>query len=283
MRLEKKYVGMLLMFGCALIWSLTGVYVKLIPWSSLTLTAVQSPLSALGILIFLKANRMKMVFNWRSIAVALTVFFMQVPVYIAYSLAPAANVIALQYMEPVFLIIISVIFLKKKYKPRDYFVVVVTMLGIILFFLGDITLGYMMGNMFAIVSGISYALMYIALGETEDNRIKLTGYFLGFSMMSGLLLFTGLPKEPVALSAIFFIILFGLVLLPASNILICYAVESCPPLACSLIGALEIILLPLWTFLFANDIPTIYSLLGSGVIIVAILVWTILSAKKESA
>ena len=40
------------------------------------------------------------------------------------------------------------------------------------------------------------------------------------------------------------------------------AVKNCPPLVCSLIGALEPLLNPVWVFLFTGERPGLFALIG---------------------
>ena len=48
-----------------------------------------------------------------------------------------------------------------------------------------------------------------------------------------------------------------------------------PPLVCSLIGALEPLLNPVWVFLFTGERPGLFALIGGAVVIVTITAWCI--------
>ena len=67
----------------------------------------------------------------------------------------------------------------------------------------------------------------------------------------------------------------GVVQLGIPYVLYGIAVKNCPPLVCSLIGALEPLLNPVWVFLFTGERPGLFALLGGAVVIVTITAWCI--------
>lgn len=50
---------------------------------------------------------------------------------------------------------------------------------------------------------------------------------------------------------------------------------ACPPLVCSLLGAVEPLLNPVWVFLFDGKAPGPFALMGGAVVIVSVTVWCI--------
>ena len=63
--------------------------------------------------------------------------------------------------------------------------------------------------------------------------------------------------------------------------LLAHASGWCPPLVCSLLGALEPLLNPVWVALFDGEIPGTLALVGGVIVIAAITVWYIRDEKTE--
>ena len=59
------------------------------------------------------------------------------------------------------------------------------------------------------------------------------------------------------------------------------AVKHCPTLACTLIASLEIILSPVWVWIFLGEMPGTFAILGSIVVVATITVWCCLGGAKE--
>ncbi len=104
--------------------------------------------------------------------------------------------------------------------------------------------------------------------------------------MSGILighLFTaiiGVPMifvfpTPVTSTAVLSILALGIVQLGIPYVFYGLAVKTCPPLACSLIGAIEPLLNPVWVFLFSGEAPGVYALFGGAIVIFAVTGWCV--------
>jgi drug/metabolite transporter (DMT)-like permease len=157
----------------------------------------------------------------------------------ANKLTTAANAIVLQYSAPAFLLIISAVFFHQKSRKGDIIAVCITIFGISFFFLDKLTSGYLLGNIFGIASGISFASMLAITGNTDDNS-RFSGILLGnlFTFVIGLP-FVVLSDFPITPAYTANIIVLGVFQLGIPYILYGIAVRVCSPLACALISTLE--------------------------------------------
>ena len=64
--------------------------------------------------------------------------------------------------------------------------------------------------------------------------------------------------------------------------LLAHASGWCPPLVCSLLGALEPLLNPVWVAIFDGEVPGVMALVGAVVVIVTITVWCIHNGREEA-
>ena len=78
------------------------------------------------------------------------------------------------------------------------------------------------------------------------------------------------------------ILALGIFQLGLAYVLYCIASKDCKPLACSLIGALEPLLNPVWVFIFDGEAPGIFALTGGAVVIATICIWCVLDSRNEA-
>ncbi len=279
-------MGVFQMLLCATMWSTGGLFMKFVPWNAMVLSGFRSLVAGLTIAIFMAARGTRFAMNGRIFASGCALCCTYTFFVMANKLTTAANAIVLQFTAPVFIVILSAIFLRVTFTRRDVAAVALTIGGISLFFLDQLTPGGLAGNIIGIAAGISMAVMYIINGEVESGQrlsAILTAQVLCFII--GLpFIFVGEPPELTA-PAIGSIVFLGAIQLGMPYILYSKAAESCPPLLCCLLGAAEPLLNPLWVFLFDGERPGVMALVGGAIVIVTITVWTAFggSIEEESA
>lgn len=280
---KQKNTAILEMLVCATLWSIAGIFIKLIPWNAFVIAGLRSLFAGLVVLVYMKIRRLRLILNRRTVVAGVCMALLFFCFVGANKLTTAANAIVLQFTAPLFIMVLSVLFLHQKFRRADVLAVVFTMAGISLFFFDQLTPGHVLGNVVAILSGLFMALMYMNLGscpETERMNSILIGQTLTF--LCGVpLLFTTHP----AFSAlpVLYVVILGVVQLGIPYVLCARAAEHCPPLACSLLGALEPLLNPIWVFLFDGEAPGVFALAGGAVVIVTVTLWCIFGQRAPEA
>lgn len=280
---KQKNTAILEMLVCATLWSIAGIFIKLIPWNAFVIAGLRSLFAGLVVLVYMKIRRLRLILNRRTVVAGVCMALLFFCFVGANKLTTAANAIVLQFTAPLFIMVLSVLFLHQKFRRADVLAVVFTMAGISLFFFDQLTPGHVLGNVVAILSGMFMALMYMNLGscpETERMSSILIGQTLTF--LCGVpLLFTTHP----AFSAlpVLYVVILGVVQLGIPYVLCARAAEHCPPLACSLLGALEPLLNPIWVFLFDGEAPGVFALAGGAVVIVTVTLWCIFGQRAPEA
>lgn len=280
---KQKNTAILEMLVCATLWSIAGIFIKLIPWNAFVIAGVRSLFAGLVVLVYMKIRRLRLILNRRTVVAGVCMALLFFCFVGANKLTTAANAIVLQFTAPLFIMVLSVLFLHQKFRRADVLAVVFTMAGISLFFFDQLTPGHVLGNVVAILSGLFMALMYMNLGscpETERMSSILIGQTLTF--LCGVpLLFTTHP----AFSAlpVLYVVILGVVQLGIPYVLCARSAEHCPPLACSLLGALEPLLNPIWVFLFDGEAPGVFALAGGAVVIVTVTLWCIFGQRAPEA
>lgn len=269
------------MLICAALWSVAGIFIKLIPWNGFAVAGMRSLIAGLTIAVYMLITRRRYILSRRTVVGGIMTAGVYTCFTVANKLTTAANAIVLQFTCPVFIVILSAIFLKQKIRKNDLAVVIATLAGIALFFFDQLKPGYILGNFVAIAAGMFMAVMFILVGNMEgDERFSTitNGQFLTF--------FVGLPfiiatKPEFTAAATASILVLGVFQLGISYILYVKSTQYCPPLACCLLGALEPLLNPVWVLIFDGERPGVWALIGGIIVVVSITLWCIFDRDKK--
>lgn len=277
---SKKYIGILLMLTCALLWSANGLCIKLTPWNSMVLAGWRGFAGAITLFFAMKALKMKISINGRTVLIGTCVCATGFLYIIANRLTTAANAIVLQYTSPVWLVILSMVFFKKKYRGLDYAAVLLTVGGIALFFMDQLKPGGALGNIIAIIDGCSLAGAYLLMGESEGGS-RLSGTLVGLVLMAivGIPFTFVYPPEVTTISVVM-VAVMGIFMLGLPYALYSVAINYCPPLGCVLISSVEIVLNPVWVWLGTGEMPDTFAMIGSAVILVTVTLWCALGGAQ---
>jgi drug/metabolite transporter (DMT)-like permease len=266
------------MITSAFLWSTAGIFFKLLPWHPMTIAGFRSLTAACVYFLFLRSQKVPFVINRYSL---LSGFFLSgvfVSFIIANKLTTAANAIVLQYSAPAFILIISALFLHQKIKKGDIIAVAVTTFGVFLFFLDNISPGYLIGNLVALLSGLLYASMFVTNGQADDKS-RSSGILLAHLITSAAgVPFAFISPTPITSVTLSTILALGIIQLGIPYLLYGIAARHCSALACSLIGTIEPLCNPIWVYIFNGEAPGIFALTGGFVVISAIISWSIWSS-----
>ena len=268
---------MLLMVITAMMWSLGGIFIKLISWSPFLIAGVRSAISGSIMAMYMAATHTRFKLNTYSLLAGVGLGFSATLFTIANKLTTAANAIVLQYTAPIFILIISALFFKQKLAKQDVLVVCITMAGMVLFFLDQLSPGNMLGNIFGILAGVFLAQMFVMVGRGgDDDSTRMSGILIAHMIT----LLIGLPlgiamTDSVAGIEILYVIILGVFQLGIPYVLYGIASRDCSPLACSLIGMLEPLLNPVWVAIFIGEMPGPFALAGAVIIIATVSWWCV--------
>ena len=258
---------------CASLWSIAGILMKLLPWNGFAVASLRSLVAGSTILIYMLLTHRKLVITKQTLVAGVLTGCVYLCFACANKLTTAANAIVLQFTSPVFIVVFSAILYKAKFKRADVITVILTLVGIALFFLDQLKPGYIFGNIVAIVAGMFMAGMFLAVGRQEGDS-RFTSVFLGqmFTFLVGLP-FVFLTKPVLNTTTVLSVLALGVFQLGISYILYIKASDSCPPLACCLLGVIEPLLNPVWVMIFDGETPGIFALIGGIIVVTTVTVW----------
>ena len=268
----------------AVLWSIAGIFIKLISWNPLMIAGCRSLISGFIMLLYMKYRGIPFNFCKESAGAGIGLGLSATLFVMANKLTTAANAIVLQYSAPIFILIITALVLKRTLRRREIIVVSITMVGIVLFFFDQLSPGGILGNILGILAGIFLALMFVSMGEGgDDDSIRMSGILMAHTLAAALGMPVGIAlTSSVTGTEILFVVILGVFQLGIPYVLYAIASKDCPPLACSLIGMLEPLLNPVWVAIFDGEMPGPFALAGGAVIIATVGWWCAVDSKENS-
>jgi drug/metabolite transporter (DMT)-like permease len=274
--------SVMLLVAASLCWSLAGVLIKYVAtsWPGL---AVASGRGIIAALFLLATNRgLRFHLSRDQIIGAVGYAACTITFCTATTLTSAANAILLQYTAPVWVALFAAWFLGERATRADWITIAVALSGMTLFFKDSLTLGHLEGDALAVLSGVCFAGMTIALRRQKD------GSPIESIIMGNVLAFIiGLPwllKSPMLPPSGWTALLaLGVVQLGVSYWLYARAIRHVTALEAVLIPVIEPILNPLWVLLFMHEKPTRLAMLGGAVVLGAVTIRAVISVRARRA
>ena len=270
---NKKRTGIAAMLGASLCFSVGGLLIKIIPWNPLVINGVRNLIACcvIGLFIILTKHRLK--FNLTVMAGALCMAGVTTCYTIANKLTTAGNTIVLQYTAPVWIMILMYLFFGKRPGRTELVTIAIVLSGIICFFFEGLSTGKVAGDVFALLSGIFYAGVFM-LNQFEKGD-ALSSIFFG-QLMCGVLMTPMIVREtqfsPSILAAVF---LLGSVHVGLAYILFSIGTKYTDPVTASVINAIEPVLNPILVAVFYGERLGRLSVIGAVVVIAGILFYNL--------
>jgi len=272
--LSEHQKGLLYVLTAALLWSTGGLFIKLISFAAMQLSFFRCSIAAVTFaLIFRKrillVNRLSII-NSIIYAIVLITFV------IATKTTTAANAIFLQATAPIYILIFEPILTKTKYERTNIITVSVCMIGMILFFVGKLEPGHLEGNLIALISGITFAALFLGMKKIEP-QYQQSSIFWGNIIVAIICIPFLSTLEVISFSDLWMVTFLGVFQIAfayaffASGLKRIYAVEA------SIISMVEPVFNPIWVFLGYGETPTVYSIIGGLIILGAIITRTLIT------
>jgi drug/metabolite transporter (DMT)-like permease len=261
----------------AVLWSTSGIFLKILNWQPIAVLAGRSLFSGLVFLVYLRRIPRRFT-RWQWVA-ALSSVLTQFLFITATQMTTAANAIFLQYTAPIYILLLGYWFLREKPSRADWVAMLVIFAGLGLFFGDSLSPGGFTGNLLAIVSGVTMALMTVAMRAQKDGSPAesfLLANMLGL-LLGGYFIF----QQPWTVANWAGIAYLGIFQIGLAFLLYSIAIKVIPALETTLIGTLEPILNPIWVFLFIGEMPGPMALVGGLVVLVGVTISSIASARAE--
>lgn len=259
----------------AICFSTGGVLIKLIPWSSMTIQGIRSIFSILVVGGYMLLRCQRFVWNKTVFWGAICNTVMAFSFVAATKLTTAANAIVLQFTEPIFVILLMWFIYKKKPGKDALIACAVVFAGILCFFFESLGAGQMAGDLLAILSGFTYALvMMMKKLEGADFESSLIVSNIISAVVGIPVCFRDFSTAFVA-DAWAFMLLLGVVQFGLSYIFLSKGLDYVSPVTASLTSTIEPILNPILVAVFYGEKIGAAAVVGAVLVVGAAAVYNV--------
>jgi len=254
----------------------------------MSIVGIRALLAAVVFVIYRRSFKVE--FTTGNILTAVCLSSTTIMYVFANKMTTAAAAILLQFTAPIFIILIYLIFYRKKPTISAVTAVLLTIIGMMLFFAENLDSGAFWGNIMALVSGLSMAGVYVC--NKRDDTNPENALFLGFLINTCIGLpfaITGVTADIGAWVAVGFL---GIVQVGFAYVFFSKGIKKTSALLACLISAIEPVLNPIWVMLAGVlgllpelEIPGFFALIGGIVIILTVVgynVWVERTSVSEN-
>ena len=269
----------MMLIVAALMWSLGGLFIKLVDLHPISISGIRSLGAAL--LLFIYISKPKWHWNRYFVIGVLSYCGMVMFYVIAMRLTTAANAIFLEFTAPIYVVGFAYFLLNEKINHFDVLSMTIIFTGMGLFFMDELSFNGLWGNILALLSGVCLALVTVLIRKEKETAFEIVFY--------GNLL-TAIICLPMIVNNLSFnyqpdwLIIFGLGVfqLGIPYILYTKALKYVPAIDAILVGMLEPILNPVWVFLFIGEAMGKWAFIG-GILVIAGTLGRVLIKQKIEA
>ncbi|MBQ8801434.1 MAG: EamA family transporter, partial [Clostridium sp.] len=209
---------------------------------------------------------------------ALSVFGANALFSVANKMTTAANAIVLQFTAPIFVMLFSAIFFRRKPTKLDLGACVVVLGGIVFFFVDGLSMGGTAGNILALCSGVAYAGVFMM--NEMPNSDAICSVFWG-DVISAV---TGLPflfrESDFSATPLISLLILGVFQVAVAYILLTIGLKTTPPVTASLVSGIEPVLNPILVAVFYGEKMGALALAGAAIVIGGVVGYNILKQNE---
>ncbi|MDR0457275.1 MAG: DMT family transporter [Treponema sp.] len=285
---EHRLAGQGAILLCALLWSTSGLFIKLVDWHPVVICGSRSIL-AIAVLLTLRrlssGRKNSAPITLKEIPAlaacglcytATMLFFVS-----ANKLTASANAILLQYAAPVWAALLAWFFLKERPRWENWCALVLVSLGMFLVFSSGLASGSMTGNILAVISGIAFGANSVVLRARKDGNpadiLIFSHIICAFFSLPFFFLHPPTFNVPNLLSIAF----MGIFQIGMASALFAYGIKRISAVQAMLTAAIEPVLNPLWVLLVTGERTSPSVLAGGGIILAAVIFSSTLSALRR--
>ena len=274
--------GALCVLAAALLFSLGGMLVKLVPWHPMAIGSAHSVLAGIVLLVYMKLRRHRLVVNRAVLFGGFAMGATSTLYVLATKMTTAANAILIQYTAPVYIILFMWAFFKVRPTKIDIGGTVVLICGVVLFFLDSLGGGALVGNLLAVLSGATWACVFMMKQWKGANNLSSVFFGCVFGVVVGLPWLLS-PETAWTGTAVLGVVVIGLIQFGTAYVFMAEGLMATPPLTASLLSMIEPILNPIWVALIVHEKIGPLSLLGAFIVVAGVIVYNLLKARETAA
>lgn len=253
----------------SLLWSIGGLFIKLIDLNPLAIAGGRSGIAALVMFIYMKQPIHKIKLTRYKILGGLSYAMVVVLFVTATKLTTSANAILLQFTSPIWVALFTVVILKEKVRLSDWLAITAVFGGLIIFLIDGLSHKNLLGNTAGVLSGIAMASMVLFLRNSkEESPLEIT--FIG-NIITLILCIPFFFEKMPNVSSLAGLSILGVFQLGIAYIFYTKAIHHVSALEGTLIPILEPLLNPVWVLLVTKETPSLYAFIGGLLVLTSVI------------
>ena len=277
--MSSKQKGPLLVFLAAVFYSIGGLCIKVIPWGGMAINGGRTAIALVVIGGYLLAIRHRPRLNRWVMLGALCVCSTNILFSVANKMTTAANAIVLQFTAPIFVMLLSALFFRRRPARLDLAACAVVLGGIVLCFADSLSGGGMAGDVLALLSGLTYAGVFLMNDMPDSDAISSVFWGDVISAVVGLP-FVALETD-FSLVPMVSLLVLGIFQVAVAYILLTVGLKTTPAVTASLVSGIEPVLNPILVAVFYREHMGALSLAGAAVVILGVVGYNVLRGIQE--
>jgi drug/metabolite transporter (DMT)-like permease len=262
--------------AAAVLWSLAGVLIKWVSLSALAVAGFRSAIALPVLLVFF--GRRAVNFSAAQLIGAVC-YAATVTLFVsATKLTASGNAILLQYTAPLYVALLSWWLLHERIRWFDWAAIAAVLCGMSLFFVDRLSADGLTGNILAVLSGVAFASMIIAMRRQKEASPA--GSAILGNLLTALICLPWMVQSSPGGADWIGLLLLGVFQIGLSYAFYVVAIKNVTAMEAILIPALEPILNPLWTLLFMGERLGPWALSGGVVVMLSIVFRAFMDSRK---
>ena len=269
----------------ALLWSSSGLFIKVLSLGPLQIAFARSLVAAFTIAaaVAFRGGRPFPRPTALSLSCAAAYSGVLILFVAATKLTTAANAIFLQFSAPIYLVFLEPWVSRRAVLGRDLLAVALCVGAMGLFFVGRLGAGTLLGNLLGVSAGLCLALFSLTL-KLQRERLPgadpIGAIILGNLLVAGLCAPAALRGPGPTLIQGTALLYLGVFQIGVAYLLFNAGMRHLSATAAVVTGTLEAVLNPVWVFIGIGERPSPWALLG-GTIILGTICWYTLLPKAR--
>ena len=275
---QNRTRGVLCVFAAAVLYSIGGLCMKVIPWSGLAINGGRTAIALVVIGAYLAATRHPLRMNRWVLVGTLCIFLTNTLFAMANKMTTAANAIVLQFTAPIFVILFTLLFWRKRPQRLDVAACAVVFGGVLFFFVDSLEMGGGLGNAVALLSGVTYAGVFLMNDMPDSDAISSVFWGDVLSALVGLPFLARETEFPP--SALVSLLVLGVFQVALAYILLTIGLKTTPPVTASLVSGIEPVLNPILVAVFYGEKMGRFALAGAAIVVVGVVGYNVIQARQ---
>jgi drug/metabolite transporter (DMT)-like permease len=272
---NQRTSGIIILLCCAVMWSFGGLVIKTSPLSPLAICGIRSLFGLAPLAFFI---RPRFSFTLQLLICGLCYSAATLAYAFSVKMSTAANAIFLYYTFPFFTPLLAVLFYRQKASKQDLLFLAVSFICMAALFWGKADPTRISGNLLGLASGFSMAV-YVLLSRRLDDRQSVAALVLG-NVVNVLVSIPVLVSVPISMESGGVLALAGVFQFGLPYMLFTLGIRRVSQTEGTLVPMLEIVLSPMWVFLFQGEFPGWIAVAGGTVLIICVIAKTLMKPSE---